>query len=297
MIQLGNSVCLSRACLCFLLSGTFVKAEESGRALTPRRITVADAIEMTQWADRNYAAGGSSAGRVGVFSPDGSRFVVVLEKGNLTSNTNEFSILLFDAKPSLETAKPQLLVKMASSSNRDGIKNVKWLSDNETIVFLGENPGETPQIYRLNIKSRKLKKLTTHPTAIVAYDISRSGEQIVFEAHPPLVKKVDTAEVRRNGLVITGGYPDNILTEDCSTERADRSEQLYVQGRDGVASQIATNDFLSDWEPLSMAPNGRFALLPVYLKDVPQRWDQYQDDVLHRYVIEDRKVGEYSNVR
>ena len=189
MTQRWSLVCLG--CACFFLSATLAQAEEPGRAQAPPApITVADAIEMTQWADRNYAAGGSSKNRVGIFSPDGSRFVVVLKKGNLSSNTNEFSILLFETKASPQTSKPRLLVTMSSSSNREGIKNVKWLGDNETVVFLGENPGEIPQIYSLNIKSMKLRKLTSHPTAIVAYDISRSGDQIVFEAHPPFVKKI-----------------------------------------------------------------------------------------------------------
>jgi Tol biopolymer transport system component len=271
MDRIRNLLCLG--CACWFLCTTPVQADEPGGSQLARRpVTVADIIEMTQWADRNYAAGAPSAGRVGVFSPDRKQFVVALKKGNLAFNTSEFSILLFDTNASSETAKPQLLITMSSSSNREAIKNLKWLGDNETVVFLGENPGEIPQVYSLNIKSRKLAKLTSHPTAIVSYDISRSGDQIVFEAHPPSVKKIDTPEVRRNGLVISGGYPDNILTEDCGIERADRSEQLYVQGRDGVASLIETADFISDWEPLSMAPNGRFGLLSVYRKDVPQEW-------------------------
>jgi len=119
-----------------------VRGEEPEETLTPAtRVTVADAIEMRQWADRNYAAGGSSKGKVGIFSPDGKCFVVVLKKGNLSSNTNEFSILLFDTNASWELAQPQTLVTMSSSSNREGVKHVRWLADNETLVFLGENPG------------------------------------------------------------------------------------------------------------------------------------------------------------
>jgi dipeptidyl aminopeptidase/acylaminoacyl peptidase len=296
MNLMRNLLCLGCAGWCFCVSPS--QGQKSASNQTARRpVTVADTIEMAQWADRNYAAGGSSAGRVGIFSPDGSRFLVVLKKGNLASNTNEFSILLFKTRAALEGSKPQPLITMSSSSNREGIKNVRWLGDNETIVFLGENPGEIPQIYSLKLRSRKLRKLTSHPTVIVAYDISRSGDQIVFEAHPASAKKIDTPQARRHGIVITGGYPDNILTEDCGTERSDRSEQLYVQSRDGVASEIATVDFISDWEPLSVSPNGRFALLSVYLKDVPQEWGEYQDELLHRYVLEDRRISEYSNIR
>jgi dipeptidyl aminopeptidase/acylaminoacyl peptidase len=296
MDRMWNLLCLS--CVCWCLYAPSMQGQDAGEPQTTRRpVTVADAIEMTQWADRSYAAGASSTGRVGVFSPDGTHFLVVLKKGNLASNTNEFSILLFETNAAQEGSKPQTLITMSSSSNREGIKNVRWLADNETIVFLGENPGELPQIYGLNIKSKELRKITSHPTAIVAYDISRSGDQIVFEAHPPFVKKVDTPEVRRNGLIITGGYPDNILTEDYGMDRADRSEQLYIQGRDGVAAQIGTADFVSDWEALSMSPNGRFALVSVYLKDVPHEWEEYEDEILRPYLRENRKIDEYSNIQ
>ena len=296
MNRIRNLLCLG--CACWWCCATPSRAEQSGGSNTARRpVTVADAIEMNQWADRNYNAGASSAGRVGVFSPDRSHFLVVLKKGNLASNTNEFSILLFETNTALEGSKPQSLITMTSSSNREGIKNVRWLDDNETIVFLGENPGETPQIYSLNVKSRNLRQLTSHSTAIVAFDVSRSGDQIVFEAHPPLVKTVDTPQARRIGIVITAGYPDNILTEDCGTERADRSEQLFVQGRDGLASQIETENFISDWEPLSVSPNGRFALVSAYLKDVPREWSEYGDESLRPYLLEDRKISEYSNIR
>jgi dipeptidyl aminopeptidase/acylaminoacyl peptidase len=294
--RIRNLLCLG--CVCGCLCKPPSRAQESGgSSVALRSVTVADTIEMREWADRNYGAGASSAGRVGVFSPDRSHFLVVLRKGNLTSNTNEFSILLFETNAALQGAKPQSLITMSSSSNREGIKNVRWLGDNQTIVFLGENPGETPQVYSLNIKSGKLRKLTSHHTAIVAYDISRNGDQIVFEAHPRSLKTIDTPQTRRSGLVITAGYPDNLLTEDCGTERADRSEQLFVQGRDGLVSQIETENFISDWEPLSVAPNGRFALVSVYLKNVPQAWAEYEDEILRPYLLEDRKIEEYSNVR
>lgn len=296
MNLIRNLLCLG--CVYPFLCATSAQAEKSKAVvMSGAPVTVADSITMTQWADRNYSAGGSSQGRVGIFSPNGSRFVVVLKKGNISSNTNEFSLLLFETKTAMQGSAPQLLTTMSSSSNRPGIQSVRWLGDNETVTFLGEQPGEASQIYSLNIKSKMLRKLTAHSSAIVAYDVSRGGDQIVFEALFPFVKKVDTPEVRRNGVVITGGYPDNILTQDCDAERTEGSEQLYVQGRDGVASQIQTEDFISDWEPLSVSPDGRFALLSVYLKAVPQSWAEYQDDMLRQYVLDNRSLGDWSGVR
>jgi len=63
--------------------------------LTKRPITVADSIQMTRLGDLSYNNGEPSRGIVAKFSPDGKRFVVILKKGNLEANTNEYSLVLF----------------------------------------------------------------------------------------------------------------------------------------------------------------------------------------------------------
>jgi hypothetical protein len=60
-----------------------------------RAVTVEDAIEMTRLADPGYLGGGGSAGRVAIFSPDKSRFAVVLRKGH---NSNEYSLILWQTR-------------------------------------------------------------------------------------------------------------------------------------------------------------------------------------------------------
>ena len=103
-------------------------------------MTVADAIGMARLADDYYFRGGPSAGRVAHFSPDGKQFIITLRKGNAEQNTNEFSLLLFHTADALRSPKPEVLLTMSSSSNRDAIKNVNWLEDSETVaVFHGGN--------------------------------------------------------------------------------------------------------------------------------------------------------------
>src|SRR5258708_34281618 len=53
-----------------------------------RLVTVADAIRMTTASDGDDLSNGS----VALFSPDGQKCVVVLKKGNLEQNTNEYSL-------------------------------------------------------------------------------------------------------------------------------------------------------------------------------------------------------------
>jgi hypothetical protein len=287
------------ACFCFAawVAVFPLHAERPERDLTSwAPVTVADAIQMTQWADRDYGAGGSSEGKVAVFSPDGLRFLLILKKGNIAANTNDFSLLLFDTDAAFSDPKPEILLTMSSSSNRPAISSVKWLNDNRTITFLGENSNELPQVYSLNVESKKIDRLTNHETVVVAYDIDSRGENIIFEAHPPATKKIDTEQTRRNGIAITGGYPDDILTSDCNTERNPGSEEFYEQRRSGIATLIKTDDFLTSWEPLSISPNGHYALVAAYLKKVPERWSEYEDAFLHRYIVETHNAGTYSGI-
>src|SRR5438477_6507390 len=63
--------------------------------ITKRAVSVTDAIAMTTLGAYDYFAGSPSKGLVAHFSPDGKRFVVVLRRGNLKQNTNDFSLLLY----------------------------------------------------------------------------------------------------------------------------------------------------------------------------------------------------------
>src|SRR4029077_14863041 len=110
---------------------------------------------------------------------------VVLRRGNLERDTNDYSLLLWDATTLFtSTTPPEVIVRMSSSSNREGIVDVRW-AGNEALTFLGENPGEPPQVYSFNLRSHELKKLTNHPTAIVAYSVSTKGDKIAFIADAP----------------------------------------------------------------------------------------------------------------
>lgn len=262
------------------------------------RVTVRDTIEMVQWADRGYFLGGPADGPVGLFSPDGSRFVVVIKKGNVERNTNDYSVLLFETKNVFQTSQPRVLATMSSASNREAVRQVKWLQDSRTILFLGETPVDVPQVYSLDTATLQTSKLTHHRTAVVAYDASRDGRTIVYESDPDTAKSVDTQDTRRAGIVIGSQYPSDLLIADCDpVNRPDRiDKQLFVQ-RGRQVTRIPSTDFLTDYLPLSVSPDGRYALLVAYVADIPPSWSEYADETLRPYVKERRKTGIPSNVQ
>src|SRR5262252_4720343 len=87
-----------------LLRGSLLLMSEPTPA--KRDITVKDIVEMTRWADEDYFWGANPIDRVAQFSPDGEHFVIVLRKGNVATNVNEYSIYLFNTSSVFRSHKP-----------------------------------------------------------------------------------------------------------------------------------------------------------------------------------------------
>src|SRR5713101_2033453 len=87
-----------------------------GRA--KRAVTILDAISMTTLGESDYINGAPATGLVAHFSPDARQFVVVLKKGNLTSNTNTYSLLYWRTEDIVEARRPDVLLQLSTSSNQ-----------------------------------------------------------------------------------------------------------------------------------------------------------------------------------
>jgi dipeptidyl aminopeptidase/acylaminoacyl peptidase len=269
--------------------GPLLSAERNPDSSGKRFVTVVDAIETTRWADQEYFNGYPSKGRVAHFSPNGKHFVVVLRKGNVVSNTNEFSMLLFETKKVLEPSTANVVVKMASSSNRDGITGVKWLEDNQTIVFLGERPGEASQVYAVNVVTRELHRLTNHPVPIDSYDITPDGGEILFAADEPRSRMSDTEEARKYGIVVEKQSLEGLLANGCGARLGWDSEQLFLQAAGKSPEQIPVEDeIVRGHNHLSLSPDGRYAVVGVFIRSIPRLWRGYQDQNVQLRVREER---------
>ena len=287
---------LARTVLAVLAVLGFICKPADCEASEKRRITVRDTIEMTEFADRSYFLGGPPASPVAIFSPNGKQFLIRLKKGDVERNIVRYWILLFQTNEALHSPVGRVVVSMESSSNREAIEQVRWL-DNESIAFLGENHGETPQVFRVRVSAKHVVQLTRHPTAVVSYDISREGREIVFEALPPKKKLIDSDEVRKHGVVITSETVDDLLDNGEARDGPWTDRELYVQRPGRAAVRIPSPDFLTEYLPLTLSPDGRYAVLAVYLSEVPASWSEYEDKVLHHYIVDRRKPGTLSNVQ
>jgi len=245
-----------------------------------RPATVSDSIRMTHLADPNYTAGGSSRGLVAHFSPDGKQFVVVLRKGNLEQNTNEYSLLLFRTADAFQSPKPEVLLTLSSSSNREAISRPTWLDDNETILFLGENPSELRQLYSFKCSRRKLERLTNYPTSILSYAANPKGDHIVILAEKP-VESIITERARREGIVIAKQWVSDLIA-GVERESADDCDLLVKTDNSSKFESINIAGELPPVHPLYLSPDGRYLVILPRMPVNPQSWRYYKDELLQR---------------
>ncbi len=243
-----------------------------------RPVTVSDAIRMTRLGDPDYADGAPSLGRVAQFSHDSKEFVIVVRRGNLEQNTNEYQLLLWKTDRIGDPGFPKHLLMMSSSSNRCAIENVNWLADNETLVFLGEQQGGLHQLYAFNAESRVLTKLTNHSTNIVSYGITPDGKRIAFLAEAPEEPLFDSQAKRQGVLVTTQPLSDLLLGRTSTT-----AVQLWFQDESGHSREFAVRESTSYSNSPVLSSDGRFIVVRAEVASIPEEWKRYLDPLLQGY--------------
>jgi hypothetical protein len=215
-----------------------------------RPATVVDSIEMTRVAGDTHYDSAPPYPPLAYFSPDGSRFIVVLRKGNLQHNTNDYSMVMFETARAFDSPLPEMLAVMSSTSNRDAIQLVRWL-DNETITFLGENPNENPQVFGLSLKTRRLEQLTAHATPVLNYRIQRDTGEVIFTAETAGVRSESSQDARRGIPIndemlrdIVAGNVGDLRQDHCvySVKRGGPEKRLPEKDIPGVETKSESND-------------------------------------------------------
>lgn len=258
-----------------------------------RVLTERDAITMRlisgPGASSNY--GSTLTQDFAVFSPDDSKFVIVLKRGHLRDNTTEYSLLLYHTSEVFRFPKPVVLVSMSSSSNREAIRDVRWLKDDSTLLFLGEHAGEHTQLYSISCATRMLRRLSNHTTNLVAYSADALGRTIVYAAEKPS-KRVLDGSTRRHGFWVT----DQPLADLIEGEIQDDERELYVwRGHSGVRRLTIPASLEGKvWGQsgeIYLSPDGCQLVVKVNLTTVPENWHRYRDPWVHRGVTQNRPAG------
>jgi|SRR5579872_353800 len=258
-----------------------------------RGVTQEDAIRMARIA--GHEAINSYAGMLtedfAYFSPDRAQFVVILKRGNLEENTNDYSLLLYKTSQVFDAPKPTILVTMKSSSNRAAITDLVWLADNDTMLFLGENPGESSQLYSIRSSSGTLDKLTSQPTNVTTFSSDARGRKIVYAVEKP-TSDLAAGRTKHDGVVVS----EEDLSDLLVGRWRDKNRDLFVlDTKTGDAKQLHFNAKLGgelhgDYLHFSLSPDGSQLVVSVNLLKVSPKWRAYRDQTLA--TILDRELSE-----
>jgi dipeptidyl aminopeptidase/acylaminoacyl peptidase len=267
--------------LCCAVLGGVLCARGAGSAprksadFKKRPVTVADAVVMTRVAGSPYPAVHPKSG-FAVFSPNGKYFAVVVAKGNLDSNTNDYSLLLFRSADISHAGVPTKLATFASSSNRAGISEVRWLGDS-TILFLGCRGEKPTELYSIQLSSGRLKKLTNHSESLLSYDVSEDGDKVVYAAERPDYSIMAERTVR-SGFDVGKERPADLVRGLISSWEP----EIFIKGSGQEPDRrLRTKDpFESGVNDLFLSPNGRYFVVKTNVTDLKEDWRQYDDRIL-----------------
>jgi hypothetical protein len=251
-----------------------------------RQVNVADMIEMNRLEPPTIE--GTHLRELAVqFSPDHNLFVAVVSRGNLKTNTVDYSLLLYTTSKALQSPPPVRLLTFSSSSNRPGIQAVQWC-DNQTLSFLGENTSQLQQLYTLNVVTGRLEQLTTHPTSLVSYAISKNRNKIFFVAEMP-ERPLFGPQVERRGLAVTTQDLLSLVLGATAANRSYTGQLFAMNGRKRESQSIDVPGTIHTLIPgsLHLSPDGKYLVLKIVPKSTPPEWKDYQAVGLEQFIVID----------
>jgi hypothetical protein len=238
-----------------------------------RPVTVADAIRMTRVAGSGYPSLRPKSG-FAVFSPDGKYFLIVVARGNVEKDINEYSLLVFRTADVFDGGVPRTLVSLSSSSNREGIVGLRWSKDNDTVFFLGASADEPAQLYSVQCSSGELKKLTSNKTSLVSYARSEEGAAMVFAAERPETDVINE-DVLRRGFHVMGEFLPDLMRGQMSSYELDLFTKMKDHSQDKSLQTLGRFD--SGVNDLFLSPDGGYLVVKTDATERPERWSEYQD--------------------
>jgi dipeptidyl aminopeptidase/acylaminoacyl peptidase len=256
-------------------------------------LSVPDLIGMRRFGSDSV---GDARGGDLVRSPDGVHTAVVVQAGNLRSNTRRFALLLF-AKSGHGERSPPALATFESRTNEPGISQLTWLS-NSQVAFLGEDLTGIAQVYLVELSTRRSSALTNSNESVNQFGAASGGRVIVYSTTQRNMPTKETASLHAHGFVIPRSMPVSELVEgDWRGARSGAPSSVTLHVRRGDTTTIVAGPEQGKYgrcdtgqSNLSIAPSGDVALLSCRPDPAPESWNNYTEKQTRRY---DYRIAEY----
>lgn len=230
-------------------------------------------------------------------SPDGSRYVLRVVRGDVERNGVWIELLIGQLRSMKLAAKPQMLGRLFTSGIGSGVHDIgahydtldqpspiRWL-DNDRIAFLCSNEHGVRQVVDVHLSSGEIRFITNQPTHVIAFDATKNGF-VLFNAQAPY-QPLSPADKYRDGYAVpprADAY--SLFHGDLSGlslwEKTLDSTWFVGDALQQSAHRMTAFGQLShdNRHRIFLAPNEQVALVNVSVSDVPGSWDGYTDPFL-----------------
>lgn len=265
----------ARSCL-----GAAVFAAASVAAAAGPGPAVKDIVEFTRIV---YPEPGDAGQLQAQVSPDGTSAFIVTRRANTRTDRNRYEILLLDLRPGkLAAAAAAAAAPIAvatidpmldNNSAYPAVQDVQWAGP-RTLVFRARTSTPVFQAFKVDVVTRRLSQLTHSPTDVVSFAVSADLRRVVYTAqqdNPPLAPGGRSVVVGNQSFwAVTSGQHD--------MRSQLRRYQHFVAESGSRASPRKLGETFADGgtlkSPVSIAPDGRWALLPRYDRAQQLAWGQ-----------------------
>jgi dipeptidyl aminopeptidase/acylaminoacyl peptidase len=214
-------------------------------------------------------------------SPDGTKAFIVTRTANTRTDRNRYRILLLDMRPAALASgelRPPVEVaafdpELDNNSAYPAVQDVQWAGSG-TLSFRARIRGKVFQAYRLDTASRRITQLTHSPTDVVSFAVSQDLRRVVYTAqlnNPPM------AEGQRSVVVGSQSFW-SVKFGQTDMRSQIRLYQHFVARSEarGQARRLGApfTDATTAKPPVSISPDGRWALLPRYEPSRQLAWGQ-----------------------
>lgn len=227
--------------------------------------TVEDSIQMTRLERLDSSA--VDGNPFVAMSPKHRRFVFMTSRGDIARDVNVYSLVLVDVEDVLDfvnadsgvrdTAVRQTkLAQFSTTSVFGAIRGLTWTGDGEHLAFLGGEAEALTQVNLINVVNQKIRRITSHPTAVGSFDIHLDEGVLVYSAPEKLV----WGDRHRNGYAVEGDGMMHTLAlkqPDLSVPR--RWKRYVLNTQSGKKMDVAGGYIGLMPEPISLSPDGRWA--------------------------------------
>jgi len=140
-------------------------------------------------------------------------------------------------------------------------------------------------VYTLNTRTRRLKRITNHPTNIVSYSVTPRGDRIAYIAEAAS-RSIWNARSRRDGFVVSTEYILDLLQGRTGNGGNLTGHALFIssQGRAGhiLRPRDKSGEYITS--RLTLSPDGEHVVIPAELSNVPAKWREYTEPDIQRLV-------------